>query len=373
MKKMCCIILMILILASTPVYAELSVSAKSCMLMEAVTGKVLYEKNADAVLPMASTTKLFTALMIRECCALDELVTVSASAVQTEGSSAYLKAGERLTVEQLLYAVLLSSGNDAAEVLAEHAFDGNRERFVNHMNQQAKELGLTHTHFTNPSGLPNEEHYTTARELAQIGRLASMDPVISRIAATKNISFSTENDVIHSYTNHNALLRMYPYATGLKTGYTRAAGRCLVSSAEKDGVKLICVTLNAADDWNDHMRLFEYGFTQVRMTCRYNPHDVEVAVKIMGGVRDEIVASNAVPILLPDIEGNEDYRFQYAIEPAIFAPIDEGQTVGKGFVLLNERIISCFDLVAESSLESDRVSDRSFLKEIQRIFNFLLL
>ena len=373
MKKLYCIILMIFILAAIPVRAELFVSAKSCILMEALTGKVLYEKNADAVLPMASTTKLFTALMIRECCALDDKVTVSLSAAQTEGSSAHLKAGECLTVEQLLYALLLSSGNDAAEVLAEHVFDGNREQFIDRMNQQADKLGLINTHFANPSGLPNDEHFTTARELARIGQLASNDPVISRIAATKNISFSTEDNNIHSYTNHNSLLRMYPYATGLKTGYTKAAGRCLVSSAEKDGVKLICVTLNAPDDWNDHMRLFEYGFSHVSMTCRYNTHDIKVPVKVMGGIKDEITAYNAVPIFLPDIEIKEGYQIQYMIEPVVFAPIIEGQTVGKCCVLSDGRILSYFDLVADSDVDAISATDRSFIKELKRIFKFLLL
>ena len=373
MKKLCCVMFIILIFTSMPVCAQLSVSAMSCVLIEALTGKVLYEKNADVIMPMASTTKLITALAIRECCSLDEIVTVSEAAAHTEGSSANLTAGEHLTVEQLLYALLLSSGNDAAEALAEHAFDGNREQFINYMNQYAGELGLKNTHFTNPSGLPDDEHYTTARELAEMGRLANKDPVISRIVAAKNISFSTPDDVIHSYTNHNSLLRMCPYATGLKTGYTKAAGRCLVSSAEKDGVELICVTLNAPNDWNDHMRLFEYGFSQVYMKCRYQIHDVEVPVKVIGGVKDEIKAYNAVPIYLPDIDGDENYQIQCVIEPVLFAPIVKGQTVGKCHVLLNGRFISCSDLVAHASMESRSVSDISILKEIKRILKFLLL
>lgn len=374
MKKLCCLILAIFVFSSSvSVQAEFSVSAQSCILMEGLTGHVLYEKDADAVLPMASTTKLFTALMVRECCELDEVVTVSQKASQTEGSSAYLAAGERLTVEQLLYALLLSSGNDAAEVLAEHAFDGDRNAFVDYMNRRAQELGFMYTHFTNPSGLPDDGHYTTARELALIGRMAQQDPIISRIAASKTISFTTVNDITHSYTNHNSLLRMYSYATGLKTGYTKAAGRCLVSSAEKDGVTLICVTLNAPDDWDDHMALYDYGFSRVSLFCRLSANESEISVPVVGGMESEVMASSVTDIDLPLVDDEFDYQLQYTAEPILFAPITKGQAVGKIYVKLDNQILSEYELVAQSNIDAVTVENNFFWNEIKRIFNFLLL
>ncbi len=356
-----------------PVQAGFTISAKSCILVEAVTGYVLYEKNADEIMPMASTTKLFTALMIRECCQPDEIVTVSHTAAATEGSSAYLKAGERLTVEQLLYALLLSSGNDAAEVLAEHAFGGDREAFIDYMNLRAAQLGLKNTHFTNPSGLPDDNHYTTARELAYIGRMANQDPVISYIASSKTVSFTTVDSITHSYSNHNSLLRMYTHATGLKTGYTKAAGRCLVSSARKDGIDLICVTLDAPDDWTDHMKLFDYGFSRMTLTMLAESSGMTVTVPIGGGVENEIVVGNASAILLPQAEEPFSYESVFVADHVLLAPIEKGQTVGKLYVLYRDTMVKEYDMVSLVDVDAVPEAEKNLWQEIKRILNFLLL
>ncbi len=374
MKRIFCFLLVFaLSIFRASVRAELSVSAKSSILVENVTGYVLYEKNADEIMPMASTTKLFTALMIRECCQLDEIVTVSPAAAATEGSSAYLDTGERLTVEQLLYALLLSSGNDAAEVLAEHAFGGDREAFINYMNLRATEIGLENTHFTNPSGLPDDEHYTTARELAQIGRMANQDPVISHIASSKNVSFTTVDSITHSYSNHNSLLRMYTHATGLKTGYTKAAGRCLVSSAGKDGIDLICVTLNAPDDWKDHMTLFDYGFSRMTLTTLAAPLDMTVTVPVGGGLQNEVLVGNASTISLPQAEMPFSYETFYVADHILLAPIEKGQTVGKLYVLYQDVIVKEYDMISLADVEAVPAVEKNLWREIERILNFLLL
>ncbi len=377
MKTMKCVFCILVCLAlgvsQVPVQAKLSISAKSCILVENVTGYVLYEKNADEIMPMASTTKLFTALIIRECCQLNEIVTVSPTAAATEGSSAYLDAGERLTVEQMLYALLLSSGNDAAEVLAEHAFGGDREAFINYMNLRATELGLKNTHFTNPSGLPDDEHYTTARELAQIGRMANQDPIISHIASSKNVSFTTVDSITHSYSNHNSLLRMYTHATGLKTGYTKAAGRCLVSSAGKDGIDLICVTLDAPDDWRDHMTLFDYGFSRMTLTTLAAPLGMTVTVPVGGGVQNEVSVGNASSILLPQAENPFSYETVFVADHMLLAPVEKGQTVGKLYVLYQDVVVKEYDMISLADVAAVPAVEKNLWREIERILNFLLL
>ncbi len=377
MKTMKCFFCFLAILTLSifraPVQAEFSISAKSCILVEEVTGYVLYEKNADEILPMASTTKLFTALMVRECCQLDEIVTVSHAAAATEGSSAYLKAGERLTVEQLLYALLLSSGNDAAEVLAEHAFGGDREAFIDYMNRRATQLGLKNTHFTNPSGLPDDNHYTTARELAYIGRMANQDPVIACIASSKEASFTTIDSITHSYSNHNSLLRMYSHATGLKTGYTKAAGRCLVSSAGKDGIDLVCVTLDAPDDWSDHMKLFDYGFSRMTLTTLAKSMDMTVTIPIGGGVQSEVLAGNASAILLPQAEAPFLYKTVFVADHMLLAPVEKGQTVGKLYVLYMDAVVKEYDMISLADVDAVPAVKNNLWREIKRILNFLLL
>lgn len=374
MKRIVSLILVIFICGfCLPVRAEMAISAQSCILVEALTGHVLYEKDPDAVMPMASTTKLFTALMIRECCQLDEIVTISQSAADIEGSSSNLHAGERISVEQLLYALLLSSGNDAAEALAEHAFDGDRGAFVAYMNRRAGEMGLASTAFANPSGLPDDSHYTTARELAQIGRLAHQDSVISRIVASKNITFTTVDGITHSYSNHNSLLRTYDYATGMKTGFTKAAGRCLVSSASKDGITLICVTLRAPNDWQDHTQLLDYGFTQVALSEKADAGEMAVAVSVAGGTSTAVMTANSMPIFLPDTQEGLTYEILYQTPAVVFAPIRKGQVLAKARICCNGKTVTTIDLCAMENIALQSSVTKNFQMEWRRIFNFLLL
>ncbi len=374
MKRILSIILVLFICSfGLSVQAKVAVSAQSCILIEAMTGHVLYEKNPDAVMPMASTTKLFTALMIRECCQLDEIVTISRSAAGVEGSSSNLQEGERISVEQLLYALLLSSGNDAAEALAEHAFGGNRDAFIDYMNRRAGEMGLVSTAFTNPSGLPDESHFTTARELAQVGRFVHQDAVLSRIVATKNITFTTVDGITHSYSNHNSLLRMYDYATGMKTGFTKAAGRCLVSSASKDGITLICVTLRAPNDWQDHTQLLDYGFTQMVLTKRADAGEIAVSIPVAGGMVGSVTAANSMPLFLPDTQEGLRYEIEHQTPAVVFAPIRKGQVLAKAEICCNGKTVSTIDLCAVEDIALRSSVTKSFQMEWRRIFNFLLL
>ena len=241
------------VLCCIPAVAEaVEVSATACVLMDADSGRVLYEKNGRQRMLIASTTKLMTALVALEQGTLTDVVTVTASHM-AEGSSMYLRAGEKLTLETLLYGLLLCSGNDAALAVTECM--GGVAPFVARMNEKAAELGMENTHFANPNGLDDEEHYSTARDMAQLARAAVNEPTLLRMASTQQASIGGR-----TLTNHNKLLSRLDGCVGLKTGYTKAAGRTLVSCAEKDGRRLVAVTLRDGDDWNDHEALYRWGF-----------------------------------------------------------------------------------------------------------------
>ena len=232
------------------------VSAAAAVLMDADSGRLLYEKNGEKRMLIASTTKLMTALVALEQGGLQQEITVTGGHM-AEGSSMYLRPGEKLTLETLLYGLLLCSGNDAALAVTECM--GGAVPFVARMNEKAAELGMENTHFANPNGLDDEEHYSTAEDMAKLAVAAMDDPVLRRVASTRTARIGGR-----TLTNHNKLLSRVEGCVGLKTGYTRAAGRTLVSCAERDGVRLVAVTLQDGDDWNDHASLYEQGFRVLR-------------------------------------------------------------------------------------------------------------
>ncbi len=231
-------------------------SAEAALLLDATEGRILFEQNSKKRLPMASTTKIMTAIVVLENMPLDYVVTVDAQAVGVEGSSIYLYKGEQLTCRDLLYGLMLESGNDAAVALAV-AVGGTVERFVMLMNEKAAELGLKDTHFENPHGLPNDNHYTTALDLAILTDYALGDKTFSEIVATKK---TTACNGLRYYVNHNRLLFSYEGMIGVKTGYTAASGRCLVTAARRNGKTLIAVTLNDYYGSADHVRMLDAGF-----------------------------------------------------------------------------------------------------------------
>ena len=230
------------------------VSASAAVLMDMDSGRVLYEQNARSQMLIASTTKILTALVAIRDGNLSDMVKVSREAAYTEGSSMYLKEGEELTLETLLYGLLLCSGNDAAVAVAEHV-GGSVEGFVERMNETAMELGMENSSFANPNGLDDEEHYSTAYDMALLARSAMGNETLVRMASTRTVTIGGR-----TMTNHNKLLRLMDGCLGLKTGYTRAAGRTLVSCAERNGQRLVAVTLQDGNDWADHQSLYDYGF-----------------------------------------------------------------------------------------------------------------
>lgn len=242
-----------LIFCITPAVAEaLEVSATAAVLMDADMGQVLYEKNGDRQMLIASTTKIMTALVVLEHAAPDDVITVTPDHM-AEGSSMYLRAGETVRVEELLYGLLLCSGNDAALALTECA--GGLVPFVALMNEKAAALGMARTSFANPNGLDADGHYSTARDMAVLAAAAVENPTFRRICSSRSVTIGQR-----TMENHNRLLRQVEGCVGLKTGYTRAAGRTLVSCTERDGCRLVAVTLQDGNDWADHAALYDYGF-----------------------------------------------------------------------------------------------------------------
>lgn len=239
----------------------IAATSESAILINRDTLEVIYEKNADERLPMASTTKIMTALVALRFFEPEYKMTIPKEAVGIEGTSASLEAGEIYTLEQLLYALLLQSANDAAAAIAINSA-GSTEEFASLMNREAALLGLSDTHFKNPHGLPDEEHYTTARELALISAAAMKNECIRKITATKSAVITSDEGKRRYFQNHNKMLSFYEGADGIKTGFTKVSGRCLVSSATRGDVSLIAVTLHSHDDWREHTAMLDYGYSK---------------------------------------------------------------------------------------------------------------
>lgn len=229
-------------------------SAKSVYLFDAKTKEMIYGYNEDVPMEPASITKIVTAITALSLGDTDEIVTVDKKSAGTEGTSLYLKEGEKISLGDLLYGLMLHSGNDAANAIANHF---GYDEFISEMNETARMAGAASSHFENPSGLPQKNHYVTASDMAKITAYALENSAFSEIVSTKNAEISNGGNGKRSLKNHNKLLWMYENAIGVKTGFTKSAGRTLVSAAKKDDRILICVTLNASDDWNDHISLYK--------------------------------------------------------------------------------------------------------------------
>jgi len=287
-----------------------SVSASGAVLIEAESGDVIYEKDAHTRRGPASTTKIMTSLVAVEHLPLDKVVEVNENAVGVEGSSAYLYAGERVTVETLLYALLLSSANDAAAAIA-YEVAGGIDEFAALMNEKAAALGLFDTHFENPHGLDAEGHYTTAYDLAMIARAALENETVRKIVSTKTYSAKMDGgDATRVFRNHNRLLFSYDDIIGVKTGFTKKCGRTLVSAAERDGVTVIAVTLDDGDDWRDHRAMLDYGLSLYERVTLCRAGDFETVVD-SGDGKAVLSAATDVSVTLPrergEIEVEEEY------------------------------------------------------------------
>jgi D-alanyl-D-alanine carboxypeptidase len=279
----------------TPCIAEETNGAY--VLMECDTRQVIKNENENLRLPIASTTKIMTAVVVLENARPEGIFTVSQNAQNQEGSSIYLREGDSISVIDLLYGLMLNSGNDAAVALAE-GVAGSEEEFCSLMNKKAREIGCKNTNFKNPNGLNEDGHYSTAYDMALIMAYAMKNDELVKIMSTKRYNIEDERGITY-LKNHNKLLWQYEYCTGGKTGYTKASGRCLVTSAKKDGIRLVAVTLNCPDDWKEHTELFDYGFETVKDTKIIEKGSI-LATKIINGKKVNLIASEDACIPLVD-------------------------------------------------------------------------
>ena len=329
-----------------------ALSAEKAILADAATGRILYEKNADSRSLIASTTKIMTALVVCEQCNVLDRMRIPKEAVGIEGSYMYLQEGEVLTIQELLYGLMLHSGNDAAVALAIYC-GGTVEGFAEMMNDKARQIGLQNSHFENPNGLDAPGHYSTARDLAMLAAYAMQNPIFSKTVSTKNITIGQR--YLH---NHNKLLWQVEGADGVKTGYTRAAGRILVSSALRDGRRLVAVTINAPDDWHDHAMLLEQGFSGFAHRNILQEGQIIGSLEIAGGDCGHVQLLAA-----------ED--FDYALAPDekvsllipgtgfVYAPVTAGADAGFVHVCVDGKSVGKVPLIYGATIEKTQDTEKS--------------
>lgn len=345
--------------------ASISVSARSAVLIEQDSGRVLFEKDAHRISRIASITKIMTAILAIESGKIDEMVKVSERAVHAEGSSIYLKTGEKIKLEDLVYGLMLRSGNDAAVAIAEYV-GGSVDGFVFLMNEKAREIGMVNTHFANPHGLDDhEDHLSTAYDMALLTRYAMENEHYKKIAGTKvHRAPNPEKPWDRVWKNKNRLLtELYDHSTGGKTGYTKRAKRTLVSTAKQDDFALIAVTLNAPDDWNDHIQMFEMAFEQYDIT--------EILSKgIVKGIEEPyfknklfLERSFEYP-LASDEEGL--LRVEYKLRKSVIDATNERTPIvaGKAFVYLDKSKIASVPVY----YKKEGKKEESFLEFFRDIF-----
>ena len=333
-----------------------AVSAEKAIVLDAVSGRVLFEKNADQRSLIASTTKIMTALIICEQCNVLDRMRIPKEAVGIEGSSMYLKEGEILTIQELLYGLMLSSGNDAAVALAIYC-GGTVEGFAELMNDKARNLGLTGTHFENPNGLDSPGHYSTARDLAHLAAYAMDNPIFYKTVSAKTVKIGQR-----CLQNHNKLLWQVPGADGVKTGFTKAAGRILVSSATREGRRIIAVTLNDGDDWRDHAALLNEGFARYSHQRIVEENDLVGTLEVAGGQRRRV-----------ELIAAEDFSYSLAAEEHpvlmipgpgfVYAPVAEGADAGYAYVLIAGKAVGKVPIVYGETIEQERTEKKSFLEK----------
>ena len=335
--------------------ADQAGEAKAMALMECGTGTVIAEKNADMRLPMASTTKIMTALIVLENCGMDETVSVPDEAVGTEGSSIYLRYNERITVRDLLYGLMLASGNDAAVALAVHTA-GSTERFADMMNERAADLGLENTHFVTPNGLNDPEHYTTARELCMIACEAVKNEAFREIVSTKYFRTSS-GEYQRTFKNKNSLLWSFDGAFGVKTGYTMAAGRCLVFGAERDGMTLVGALLNCRPMFETAAELLKNAFSSYKTVRAVASGERIMSIKVENSVENilEIAAKDSIIALLKSDE-EPSFRMETRLYGPVAAPVKAGQALGLLRVYNGGKLIGEAELVAASEVHEAGLS-----------------
>ena len=315
--------------------------AEAAILICADSGEVLYEKNADRELPIASITKIMTAVIALEYAAENELTVTFTKEMIAEGSSLYLEVGDVLTIPELVKGLMAVSGNDAANAIA-FGIDGSQEAFARRMNDKAQQLGMSHTHFVTPSGLDDERHYSSAADMAALSAYAMANERFAAIVSRKQctVSYVRPEGKTQICVNHNRLLTLCEGCIGIKTGYTRKAGRTLTSCVERNGVRLIAVTLNDSDDWNDHLKLYDYGFAQLQNVTLLSAQKTFL-MPVVGGTKDQITLipeTDVIAALLPQSQKRVTYTL--FLPHFLYAAVPEGKCVGEICFFLNQKKIA---------------------------------
>lgn len=344
---------------------EPSVSAVSAVLINADTGGVIFEKNADEKRAVASTTKIMTALLTLEAGQPDRRFTVDSMAIRVEGTSMGLREGDIVTRRALCYGMLLPSGNDAANAAAVD-ISGSLSAFADKMNEKAAQLGMNDSHFVTPSGLDAPEHYSTARDMAKLTRAALENEDFRAICGLTSAALEFGNPPYsRTLYNSNKLLKQYDGCIGVKTGFTDNARRCLVSAAERDGVTLIAVTLNAPDDWNDHKKLLDYGFSLVK------PREISlesVSVDIIGGTNQKVCAvpDGSATVGLTASEADE-IRTEYRVPAFVYAEVFAGDCIGYVEIYYKEELLRSIPLRAETDCPRE-TAQQSLWERVRALF-----
>lgn len=351
-------IIAIALLAAFPANAaaepDFRVDAKAAALMEATTKKVLFAQSAHQMLPMASTTKIMTALLAIENAHLDEMITVPSEAYGAEGSSMYLEKGEVLSLEDLLYGLMLMSGNDAAITIAMH-IGGSVEGFAQLMNERAKQLGANNTNFVTPNGLPNNNHYTTAYDMTLIAAEAIQNETFKKIVSSQYHRTSTGN-VVRTMKNKNKLLWHYEGGIGVKTGYTVAAGKCLVFAAEKENMTLVGTVLNCSNMFPVAMTILNYGFDNYKMERAISAEDPVSYVKVDHGFKNILALKVNEDIMIPASanESLDDIETRIFAPSRVEAPVEANTKLGYVEIWQNGKcLLTCDLFTAEESLRRD--------------------
>lgn len=368
-KKRICIIsvLIISMFSLTLSYGyqvnNIPIAGESAIVMEKETGRILYEKNIHKKLPMASTTKIVTALLAIEKIPLDKKIKINEKAQGVEGSSIYLSAKEEIKAIDLIYGLMLRSGNDSAEAIA-YEISGTIEEFADLMNKRVKEIGAKNTNFENPHGLHGDKHYTTAYDLALITREALKNPTFQEIVKTK--FWTADREGYKHFANKNKILDMTLGGDGVKTGYTTKSGRCLVASATRNNMQLIAVTLNDYNWFDTTQQLLDEGFNMYNPYKLFNDNQIVTSVKCSQGEKSSIKVKVLNQITIPLKEGeNEKLISIMDIPRTISSPIVKGQKIGRIITYLDGNLINSTQLVAAESVEKSNIGYK--IKRILRI------
>jgi D-alanyl-D-alanine carboxypeptidase (penicillin-binding protein 5/6) len=356
MKKTAFITLMLFMLITPRMVwgapAEPSLTAKSAIVIEASTGRIIFAKGASDRRPPASTTKMMTLIVALEHGNLNDIVTTSPGAAATEGSSMWLAPGEQLKLGDLLYGMMLVSGNDATVAVAEH-ISGSLDKFARLMTEKARAIGALNTNFTNSSGLPGPQHYSTASDLARIAAYGYKNPLFARIVGTKHAVVPWPGkDHDRDLYNENKLLWQYEGGNGVKTGFTEEAGRCLVSGAKRNGIQLVAVVLDGDRMWEDSIKLLDYGFSRLQPVKMFSQGDIMKTVRVIDGKNEQIRLIAASTLSVPAVAGDRE-GFSTVIEAPdrVDAPVNAGQKIGTVKTLYRNTEIASVDLLAAEQVE----------------------